>query len=48
MKKNGWMLFLVLLCAAFLVSCGKRSTEENEKGELVRSEAVGDFPAAFV
>lgn len=48
MKKSGWILLLVLICVAFLVSCGKKNTEETEKGELVRSEAVGDFPAAFV
>lgn len=40
------MLFLALLCVAFLVSCGKGTAEETEKGELVRAEAVGDFPAA--
>lgn len=41
MKKSGWILLLVLLCVAFLVSCGKKNPEETEKGELVRLEAVG-------
>ena len=47
MKKSGYILFLVLLCVAFLVSCGKRTTEETKMGELVRAEAVGDFPGSF-
>ena len=36
MFRNGWLLFLVLLCVAFLVSCGKNKTMQYEKGELVR------------
>lgn len=49
MRKNGWMLFLVLLCVAFLVSCGKENQENTDKGELVRTETEGDFlPAPFV
>lgn len=43
MRKNGWMLLLVLLCVAFLVSCGKGNREQTEKGELVRMETEGDF-----
>ena len=48
MRKNGWILLLILICVAFLVSCGKKSTAETEKGELVRTEAVGEVPTAFV
>lgn len=47
MKKSGVLLLLVLICVAFLVSCGRNSTEEVNKGELVRLEAVGKVPAAF-
>lgn len=42
MRKNGWML-LVLLCVAFLVSCGKGNQEQTDKGELVRTETEGNF-----
>ena len=38
MLRNGWLLFLVLLCVAFLVSCGKSGTTEIENGELVKVE----------
>lgn len=44
MKKNGWLLLLILLCVAFLVSCGRENTAEGEKGELVKVETTGDFP----
>lgn len=44
MRKNGWILFLLLLCVAFLVSCGKREHTEPEKGELVRVEALEECP----
>lgn len=47
MKKSGLLLLLVLICVAFLVSCGRKNTEEVNKGELVRLEAVGEIPAAF-
>lgn len=47
MNKNGWILLLILICVAFLVSCGKKTTAETEKGELVRIEAEGNFPSAF-
>lgn len=38
-RKNAWMLLLILICVAFLVSCGKKNTQDTEKGELVRVEA---------
>lgn len=38
MQKNGWILVTVLLCAAFLVSCGKRNAASEEMGELVTIE----------
>lgn len=41
MRKNAWMLLLILICVAFLVSCGKKNTQDTEKGELVRVEAFG-------
>ncbi len=41
MWKKGWILFLLLLCVAFMVSCGKERGKGPEKGELVRIEAVG-------
>ena len=41
MRKNGWLLLLVLLCVAFLVSCGKDKNVQEEKGELVRTETEG-------
>ena len=34
----GWILLLVLLCVAFLMSCGKNKEPDEAKGELVRSE----------
>ena len=45
MKRNGVILMLILLCVAFLVSCAKReNTETADKGELVRTETMGNFP----
>ena len=41
MWKKGWILFLLLLCVAFMVSCGKERGKGPEKGELVRIESVG-------
>ncbi|MDO4276442.1 MAG: hypothetical protein Q4D16_22490 [Eubacteriales bacterium] len=41
MRKNAWMLLLILICVAFLVSCGKKNVQDMEKGELVRVEVVG-------
>lgn len=41
MRKNGWILFLVLLCVAFLVSCGKQKNIDLENGELVKLEIDG-------
>ena len=38
MRKRGWILLLVLLCVAFLISCGKDTEPDEAKGELVRSE----------
>ena len=38
MRKKGWILLLVLLCVAFLMSCGKNKEPDEAKGELVRSE----------
>lgn len=38
MFKNGWLLFLVLLCVAVLVSCGKSRMIDYENGELVKTE----------
>ena len=32
MQKKGWILFLILLCVAFLVSCkGKEDTEAERR-----------------
>lgn len=47
MRRNGVILLLILICVAFLVSCGKRENADTEKGELVRIEAEGNFPSAF-
>lgn len=41
MRKNGWILFLALLCVACLVSCGKRSNIDLGNGELVKLEIDG-------
>ncbi len=48
MQKNGVILLLILLCVAFLVSCGKKETAEQEQGELVRIETEGLLPQSFV
>lgn len=47
MQKNGVILLIILLCVAFLVSCGKRETAELKKGELVRIETEGELPSVF-
>lgn len=38
MRKKGWILLLVLLGVAFLMSCGKDTEPDEAKGELVRIE----------
>ena len=38
MRKKGWVLLLVLLSVAFLMSCGKGTEPDEAKGELVRIE----------
>ena len=48
MRKNGWLLLLVLLCVAFLVSCGKDNSTQEDKGELIRMETEGYFLPSFV
>ncbi len=40
MHRNGWILFLILLCVAFFVSCGKKEGAEAERGELVKEEHI--------
>ena len=35
MRKRGWILLLVLLCVAFLISCGKVTEPDEAQGELV-------------
>lgn len=47
MNKKGWILLLILLCVAFLVSCGKKESADRENGELVRTEAEGRTPFGF-
>ncbi len=44
MNKNGWILLLILLCIAFLVSCGKKEVQDRTAGELVRAETGGEIP----
>lgn len=41
MRKKGWILLLVLLGVAFLMSCGKDTEPDEAKGELVRIEMEG-------
>ena len=48
MQKNAVILLIVLLCVAFLVSCGKKQTAEANQGELVRIETEGNFPSVFI
>ena len=38
MRKKGWILLLVLLGVAFLMSCGKDTEPDESKRELVRIE----------
>ena len=45
--RNGWIMLLVLTCAAFLVSCGKKNDTSAERGELVQAEVWEKFPWAF-
>ena len=41
MRKKGWILLLVLLGVAFLMSCSKDTEPDEAKGELVRIEREG-------
>ena len=41
MRKKGWILLLVLLGVAFLMSCSKDTEPDETKGELVRIEREG-------
>ena len=41
MRKRGWILLLILLMVAFLVSCGKNTEPDEAKGELVKMEREG-------
>ena len=47
MNRNALILLLVLICVAFLVSCGKKDPTNTEKAELVRTEAPGEYPGAY-
>lgn len=47
MRRNGWILLLVLICVAFFVSCGKKNQAEDRQGELVKTETVGNAPMVF-
>ena len=47
MRKRGWILLLVLLCVAFLMSCGKNTEPDEAKGELVRIEKEG-YPGGIL
>lgn len=40
LRKKGWILLLILLCVAFLISCAGNKEEEREKAELVRIEKI--------
>ena len=40
-EKKRLDLLLVLLCVAFLISCGKDTEPDEAKGELVRTEQEG-------
>ena len=40
MRKKGWILLLVLLGVAFLMSCGKDMEPDEAKGELVKNSFV--------
>ena len=51
MRKRGWILFLILLMVAFLVSCGKNTEPDEAKGELVKMEREGTLygkPSLFL
>lgn len=48
MKKKGWILLLVLVCVAFLVSCGKKASSDDRQSELVWSQAEDRFPSACI
>ena len=41
MRKKGWILLLVLLGVAFLMSCGKDTEPDEAKGDLGRIEREG-------
>lgn len=47
MNRNAWILLLVLICVAFLVSCGKKDPTDAEKAELVRTETPGEYPGVY-
>ena len=40
--KRGWLLLIVLLCVAFLISCSKKTEPDETKGELVKIEREAD------
>lgn len=48
MFRNGWLLFLLLLCVAFLVSCGKNETMHSENEELIKTETGWEYPVSFL
>ncbi len=37
--KKGWILLLILIGIAFLVSCGRPALPDQERGDLVKNEA---------
>ena len=41
MRKRGWILLLILLMVAFLMSCGKKEEPDGGIGELVRIQWEG-------
>ena len=41
MRKRGWILLLILLLVAFLMSCGKKEEPDGGIGELVRIQWEG-------
>ena len=42
--RNGWIMLMVLICVAFLVSCGKKENAVTQRGELVQAEVREIFP----
>lgn len=44
MRKNGWILLLILVCVALLVSCGKKEMQSSQMGDLVQNRIYMDFP----